>query len=162
MKPKALMLSAAVLLGGTAVAFAQANSPPTVTPSSPAMTQHSKESPTTPATPAVKSAGSTAARSTNTKAATAETKSATTQMKTARMAIPRKANRREEMAERGAQRRDSGDPATTALNLLEEHGYHDFSTFQRAGQDYEIKTKKNGSPLTVLVNPYTKTVQTQG
>jgi hypothetical protein len=55
-----------------------------------------------------------------------------------------------------------GDRATTALNLLEEHGYRDFSTFQRAGKDYEIKTQKNGNTVTVLVNPATKTVQTQG
>jgi len=163
MKPKALMLSTAVLLGSAAVAFAQANSPPTITPSGPtsgAMTQPINQSPTTSATPGTNSTGSTAAQQTNTstKAPSTETKSATTPMKTARKTTPRKANRREEMADRRANR----DPATTALNLLEEHGYHDFSTFQRAGKDYEIKTNKNGSTVTVLVNPSTKTVQTQG
>ena len=133
MKPKALMLSAAVLLGGTAVALAQSNSPPTITPSG-ATAQHTNESPSSPAsTP-----------------------------KQAQMQPPRTSKHRVMAARHIAPRSTERDRATTALNLLESNGYRDFSTFRPAGRDYEITTNRNGKSMTVVVNPDTKTVRTQG
>jgi hypothetical protein len=51
--------------------------------------------------------------------------------------------------------------ATTALNLLENNGYRDFSTFKRVGRDFEISANENGKTVTVVVDPDTKTVRTQ-
>jgi hypothetical protein len=158
MKPKALMLSAAVLLGSTAVVFAQANSLPTVTPGGPtsgAMTQHINENPSPAAQPAAKAMAPNAAQSSAAQPTSTDKKQAQTQS-------PRTSKRRAMAARHVTPRSSERDRATTALNLLEEKGYRDFSTFRPAGRDYEITTKQSGKSVTVLVNPDTKSVQTQG
>lgn len=158
MKPKALMLSAAVLLGSTAVVFAQANSPPTVTPSGPtsgAMTQHMGQSPSPAAQPAAKAKAASAAQSSHMQPTSTDKKQAQTQP-------PRTSKHRAMAARHVTPRSSEQDRATTALNLLEEKGYRDFSSFRPTGRDYEITAQKSGKSVTVVVNPDTKRVETRG
>ena len=151
------MLSAAVLLGSTAVALAQANSPPTVAPSSPtsgAITQPATNNPSPSSQPAPK-AGASAAQSNNAQPASTGTKQVASQ--------PPSTSKHRAMAARHVTPRSSeANRATTALNLLEEKGYRDFSSFHRTGRDYEITTEQNGKSVNVVVDPYTKSVRTRG
>jgi hypothetical protein len=65
-----------------------------------------------------------------------------------------------------ARRREEGmeshDRATTALNVLEANGYRDFSTFHPMGHDFAISANQNGKTVTVVVDPESKTVRTEG
>jgi hypothetical protein len=143
MKPKALMLSAAILLGSAALAAAQTQS---ATPA-PAPAQTGAQSSSIPST------GSSAAQST--KPHSGATKQAQIQAA--------KASKRGVMAARRHEPRTAEhDRATTALNLLEEKGYRDFSSLRPVGRDYEITANQNGKSVTVVVDPQTKTVRTRG
>ena len=127
MKPKALMLSAAVLLASAGLAFAQTYSQPPQTPAGPTSPQPGAS---------------------GTKQAQSQT--------------PRTSKHRVMASRRYQERATERDPATTALNLLEEKGYRDFSSFHRSGRDYEITANRNGKSVNVMVNPETRTVRTQG
>ncbi|HKX08668.1 MAG TPA: hypothetical protein VJN67_10765 [Stellaceae bacterium] len=65
-------------------------------------------------------------------------------------------------ARRASRRYAEQDRATTALNVLEDKGYRDFSSLRPDGRDYEITAQKSGKSVTVVVNPDTKSVQTRG
>ena len=48
--------------------------------------------------------------------------------------------------------------ATTALNLLEAQGYHGFTDFQRAGQNFTATVTQNGKTFQVTVDPRTRQI----
>jgi len=165
MKPKALMLSAAVLLGSAGLAFAQTNTQAPQTPAGPTSSQsgtaigqqNMNDNAPAGSKATIGRSGSTGTQSNNAQPGSSEPKQARSQ-------APNTSKHRV-MASRRYERRDRAvepDRATTALNLLEEKGYRDFSSFHRAGRDYEINANRNGKSVTVLVNPDTKSVKTQG
>lgn len=135
MKLKALMLSAAVLLGSAAVAFAQTSTEP----------------PKTPAGPTSAQTGTTSQPQKKPQLAAQPKGRAEPMSKHAAMA-----------SRRGERSPASAARATTALNVLEDHGYRDFSSFRPTGRDFEITANQNGKTVTVVVNPDSKTVRTQG
>ena len=162
MKPKALMLSAAVLLGSAALAFAQTQ--PTHTPASPSSSApstavgHQNMNDNAPAGSKSTMGGSssTATQSNN------NTQPGTSTTKQAQSQAP-KTHKHRVMASRRYERRATGDDrATTALNILEEKGYRDFSTLRPEGRGYAVTAEQNGKSVSVVVNPDTKTVRTQG
>jgi hypothetical protein len=132
MKPKALMLSAAVLLGSAAVAFAQTSTPSPQAPAGGTQQQMNRQ----PASAGMSQTQTQPPRTSKHRAL---------------------ASRR---VRSGASRRH--DPATAALNLLEANGYRDFSTFHRVGHEFAITTNQNGKTVTVLADPQTKTIRTGG
>lgn len=135
MKLKALMLSAAVLLGSAAVAFAQTNTEP----------------PKTPAGPTSAQTGTTSQPQKKPHLAAQPNAGAEPMSKHAAIA-----SRRGEISPASAAR------ATTALNVLEDHGYRDFSSFRPTGRDFEITANQNGKTVMVVVDPDSKAVRTQG
>ena len=158
MKPKALMLSVAVLLGSAAVAFAQTYSEP----------------PQTPAGPTSPQPGTTARQQNMNDNAPAGSKSTmggprstTTQSnQTVKQAQSQALNTRKQRVMASSRRHEGQrverDPATTALNLLEENGYRDFSNFRRTGRDFEVTADQNGRSVNIVVDPVAKTVRPQG
>src|SRR5262249_51791994 len=122
MKPKALILSAAVLLGSAAVVFAQTYSEP----------------PQTPAGPTSPQPGTTAQQQNMNDNAPAGSKSTINGagMKQAQSQPPRTSKHRAMASRRYEPRAPGHDRATTALNLLEERGYRDFSNFHQVGRDF--------------------------
>jgi hypothetical protein len=154
MKPKSLMLSAAMILASAAVAFAQTKYAPTATPSDPASgtTQPMNAQPSTPAMP--DGTGSSAVQSN-------DTQPGSTDMRQAQTQPPRTSKHRAMAARHVAPREGEHDRATTALNLLVDNGYRDFSTFHSMGRDFAITASQGGRTVTVVVNPDTKTVRTQ-
>lgn len=156
MKPKALMLSAAVLLASTAVVFAQTNSPTTM-PSGPSSSTTSRQM-NNSSPPAARPAANAPAPS----AAQSNKQPSSTEMKQAQSQPPRTSKHRAMAARRMKPRYAEHDRATTALNVLEDKGYRDFSSLRPEGRNYEITAQKSGKSVTVVVNPDTKSVQTQG
>ena len=161
MKAKSLLLSAAMILASAAVAFAQTKYAPTVAPSDPASgtTQPMNAQPTTPAMP--DGTGSSAMQSN-------DTQPGSTDMKQAQTQPPRTSKHRALAARHIAPREGELVPregehnrATTALNLLVDNGYRDFSTFHSMGSDFAITANQDGKTVNVVVNPDTKTVRTQ-
>jgi len=163
MKPKALMLSAAVLLGSAGLAFAQTNSQPPQTPAGPTSPapgtavgqQNMNDNAPAGSKSTIGGSGSTGTQSNNAQPGSSETKQAQSQ-------APNTSKHRVMASRRYERRATEPDGATTALNLLEQKGYRDFSSFHRTGRNYEINANRNGKSVTVLVNPDTKSVKTQG
>ena len=160
MKPKSLMLSAAVLLGSAAVAFAQTQTP---APSSqPATTQPAITQPAT-TQPSQQPAADSMSGGTGSSAAQSNTaQPASTGMSQAQTRPPRTSKHRAMVARRGEERMKSQDRATTALNVLEANGYRDFSTFHPMGRNFAITANQNGKKVTVVVDPATKSVRPEG
>jgi len=163
MKPKALMLSAAVLLGSAGLAFAQTNTQAPQTPAGPTSSQpgtaigqqNMNDNAPAGSKSRMGGSGSTGTESNNAQPSSSEPKQAQSQ-------APNTSKHRVMASRRYERRATEPDRATTALNLLEQKGYRDFSSFHRAGRDYEINASRNGKSVTVLVNPDTKSVRTQG
>jgi hypothetical protein len=164
MKPKVLMLSAAVLMGSAGLAFAQTSTQPPQTPAGPSSTAPGKAvgqqdmNDTAPAgsKSMMSGSGTTATQSDNVN------QPGSSEPKQAQSQAPNTGKHRAMASRRYEHRATEPDRATTALNLLEQKGYRDFSSFHRAGRDYEISANQNGKSVTVLVNPDTKSVKTQG
>lgn len=163
MKPKALMLSAAVLLASAGLAFAQTYSEPPQTPAGPTsprpgttvQQQNMNDNAPAGSKSTMSNSGSSASQSSNTQPGASGTKQAQSQ-------TPKTSKHRVMASRRYQERATERDPATTALNLLEEKGYRDFSSFHRSGRDYEITANQNGKSVNVVVNPETRTVRTRG
>lgn len=137
MKPKALMLSAAVLLSSVAVAFAQTQTPTSSSSSMPGGT------------------GSSAVQSNKAQPGSTGMTQAQTQ--------PPRTSKHRAMASRGVRSEPTADErSTTALNILEDHGYRDFSTFHPMGRDFAITVNQNGRTVTVVVDPDANTLRTEG
>lgn len=158
MKPKALMLSAAVLLASAGLAFAQTYSQPPQTPAGPT----SPRSGTTVQQQNVNDNAPAGSKSTMSNSQSSNTRPGASGTKQAQSQTPRTSKHRVMASRRYQERATERDPATTALNLLEEKGYRDFSSFHRSGRDYEITANRNGKSVNVMVNPETRTVRTQG
>lgn len=163
MKPKALMLSAAVLLGSAGLALAQTYSQPPQTPAGPTspepgttvQQQNMNDNAPAGSKSTMSSSGPSASRPSNTQPGTSEAKQAQSQ-------TPKTRKHRVLVSHRYERPTTGRDRATTALNLLEERGYRDFSTLRPMGRNYEISANQNGRRVTVVVNPDAKTVRTQG
>lgn len=150
MKPKLLMLSAAVLLASAAVAFAQTS---TQSPSmQPGATQMNQQ----PASGSMSGGTSSRAAQPN------KAQPGSTGMSQAQTQPPRTSKHRVMAARRREERMESHDPATTALNILEANGYRDLSTFHPMGHNFAITANQNGKTVTVVVDPATKSVRTEG
>ncbi len=161
MKLQALMVSAAVLLGSASFAFAQTYSQPPQTPAGPtspqsgtSMQQNMNDSAPAGSKSDMSQPGPSAAQS-NVQPGSTGTKQAQSQP-------PRTGKHRAMASRRYEPRSAQRDRATTALNLLEEKGYRDFSSFRQTGRDYAITASQNGKSVNVVVNPDTRTVRTQG
>jgi len=161
MNPKALLMSAAVLLGSASLALAQTYSEPPQTPAGPTSpqpgttAQQQKTGETGPAESQSTMGQSSSAQSQIMQSGTTGTRQAESQ--------PAHTTKHRRMASRHYERaRSERDPATTALNLLEENGYRNFSSFHRAGRDFEATANQNGRNVTVVVDPVTKSVRPQG
>jgi hypothetical protein len=149
MKPKALMLSAAVLLGSVAVAFAQTSSEP----------------PQTPAGPTTAQPGTTVQQQKQQNMndnAPAGSKSMMNSTGSQAQAQPPRTSKHRTLASRRYERTAGRSPATTALNLLEEKGYRDISSLRPDGRSFEVTANQNGKPVNVVVDPIAKTVRPQG
>lgn len=164
MKPKVLMLSAAVLMGSAGLAFAQTSTQPPQTPAGPSSTAPGKAvgqqnmNDTAPAgsKSTMSSSGSTATQSDSAQ------QPGSSEPKQAQSQAPNTSKHRAMASRRYEPRATGRDRATTALNLLEEKGYRDFSSLRPVGRNYEINANQNGKSVTVVVNPDTRTVRTQG
>jgi hypothetical protein len=160
MKPKALLLSAAVLLGSASLALAQTYSEPPQTPAGPTSPQPgttAQQQNMNDNAPAGSKSGMSEPSSTqshNLRNGSAETRQAQSQ-------APRTSKHRTMASRRYEPRRTERDPATTALNLLEERGYRNFSNFHQTGRDFEVSANQNGRTVNVVVDPFTKTVRPQ-
>jgi len=160
MKPKALMLSAAVLLGSASLALAQTNSQPPQTPAGQTSSQ-----PGTTAQQNMNDAAPAGSKSTMSEPGSAQSQnlqSGSTETKHAQSQAPRTSKHRTMAARRYEPRRTERDPATTALNVLEDKGYRDFSSFHRTGRDFEVSANQNGRSVNVVVDPVAKTVRPRG
>ncbi len=162
MKPKALMLSAAVLLGSASLALAQTYTQPPQTPAGPTSPQ--------PGTAVQQQnmndnapAGSKSTMSQPSSAQSQNMQSRSNEMRQAQSRAPRTSKHRVMASRRYERRTSERDPGTTALNLLEENGYRGtFSNFHRTGRDFEVTANQNGRSVNVVVDPVSKTVRPQG
>ena len=160
MKPTALMLSAAVLLASASLAFAQTNSNPPQTPAGPTSMQPGTSAQQNMNDNAPAGSKSTMSPSSSTQSQT--TQSSSTEAKQAQSQAPRTSKHRAMASRRLEPRRTERDPATTALNLLEDKGYRDFSSFHRTGRDFQVTANQNGHSVNVVVDPVSKTIRPQG
>ena len=161
MKPKALMLSAAVLLGSASLALAQTYSQPPQTPAGPTSPQPGtavQQQNMNDSAPA----GSKSAMNPSSSAQSQNMQNGSAERWQAQSQAPRTSKHRTIASRRYEPRRTERDPATTALNLLEEKGYRDFSSFHRSGRDFEVSANQNGRTVNVVVDPSRKTVRPEG
>ena len=151
MKPKELMLSAAVILGSAAIAFAQTYTQPPQTPAGPTSPQpgtteqqQQMNNGTSSGSNAMASGtGSSATQSNNAQPGSTTMNQAQNQ--------PRTSKHRAMASRYTHSRMGEHDRATTALNLLEEKGYRDFTSLHPMGRDFEVTANQNGRNVNVVV-----------